>query len=171
MTDATSHDAPVTGGQPLIGPYHLSWTAYLRPILIFLIIAYLASLVGNRNQVVAAVVTVVALGFAVVRILDLRSIRLYADDHGVWLQSGIFPWSKGVRGVKWRDLDQAQLFQGLQAWVFRSYEVLISHRFTQASELRVSHVQHGHQAVMEINQIHATKVRHDLWDSKAIHTY
>ncbi|MCV5179743.1 hypothetical protein OFC21_30430, partial [Escherichia coli] len=73
-------------------------------------------------------VLVVSLAIGIYRILFLKSVRLYTDDIGVWIFRGILPWSKGVRGVKWRDIEDAMYYTGFFSWMFRSYTVRIGHR-------------------------------------------
>jgi hypothetical protein len=44
--------------------------------------------------------------------------------------------------------------QRFPSWLFRSYKIRISHRFTKDSEILLKHVGHGHKAVECINRIH-----------------
>lgn len=53
----------------------------------------------------------------------------------IWVYSGVLPWSKGVAGIKWRDLDEAVYFQGPVSGALRSYCLRIGHRFTKSSEI------------------------------------
>lgn len=80
---------------------------------------------------VSVLVMVAALAIGVYRILLLKSVHLYTDDVGVWLFRGILPWSKGVRGFKWRDIEDAMYYTGFLSWMFRSYTARIGHRFTR----------------------------------------
>lgn len=34
-------------------------------------------------------------------------VRIYLNDDGIWLSSGIFPWNKGIYGLNWRDISDA----------------------------------------------------------------
>ncbi len=70
-------------------------------------------------------------------------MQLYYDDFGVWVTSGVLPWQKGVSGVKWRDMDEATYEQGFLSWITRSYTVRIGHRFTKASEIRLTNIARG----------------------------
>ncbi len=83
-----------------------------------------------------------------------RSFKLYLDNTGVWLESGVFPWQKGVRGVKWRDLDEAVYSKSMMSYFFNSYNITIRHRYTKANELSVFRVDNGKDAVTEINNEH-----------------
>ncbi|MDU8616903.1 hypothetical protein RYA95_28390 [Pseudomonas syringae pv. actinidiae] len=62
----------------------------------------------------------------------------------------------GVRGVKWRDIEDAMYYTGFFSWMFRSYTVRIGHRFTKTSEIFVYHLAQGHTAVEHINRMHQT---------------
>jgi hypothetical protein len=73
--------------------------------------------------------------------------------------SGILPWKRGVRGVKWRDMDDASYAGGFFAWVTRSYTVRIGHRFTRESEIVLHHIAGGRQAVETVNAIHQQMIR------------
>jgi hypothetical protein len=79
---------------------------------------------------------------------------LYTDAHGVWVYSGILPWSKGVTGVKWRDLEDAVYMTNFSSWALRSYKVRVGHRFTKTSEIVLTHIARGNIAVEQINAQH-----------------
>lgn len=147
--------------------YRLSWVAYTSVIATFVILVAAASGTGwwvlNRAQTeqarhigitVSVLVLLFALATFVYKILFLKSVRLYTDETGVWLYRGILPWSRGYRGVKWRDIEDAMYYTGFFSWMLRSYTVRIGHRFTKKSEIIVSHLAKGNKAVEHINQLH-----------------
>ncbi len=76
---------------------------------------------------------------------------LYYDEVGVWVYSGVLPWKKGIAGVKWRDMDDASFEQGFWSWVTRSYTIRIGHRFTKSSEIVLSNIGNGKNAVGTLN--------------------
>jgi hypothetical protein len=86
------------------------------------------------------------------KVMELRSYHLFSDEMGVWLYSGVLPWNKGVRGVKWRDLDDATYTRSLGGWLLKSYSLRIGHRFTRSNELILKDIGRGDRAVMTINQ-------------------
>ncbi|AKT33661.1 hypothetical protein RYA05_34725 [Pseudomonas syringae pv. actinidiae] len=158
-----------TRDTPAHAVYRLSWLAYANVIMtsIFLIAVSLGigSWTTHNAQSDSAFkigitfsvfVLVVSLAIGIYRILFLKSVRLYTDDIGVWIFRGILPWSKGVRGVKWRDIEDAMYYTGFFSWMFRSYTVRIGHRFTKTSEIFVYHLAQGHTAVEHINRMHQT---------------
>ena len=85
------------------------------------------------------------------RFLQIRSVQLYYDDVGVWMFSGVLPWKKGVAGVKWRDMDEATFEQGFWSWISGSYTIRIGHRFTKSSEIKLTNIARGKEAVATLN--------------------
>jgi hypothetical protein len=147
--------------------YRLSWLAYVSTVLTIAFFIGISISIGgwtlNNAQTDAAFrfgmtvsvfVLVLSLCICVYKILILSSVQVYKDDVGVWLYRGILPWSKGVRGVKWRDIEDAMYYTGFSSWMFRSYTVRIGHRFTKTSEIYVHHLAQGQNAVENINQLH-----------------
>jgi hypothetical protein len=137
-----------------------AWTAYIRVSTIAFFLLFLATPIAfSVSKLTGFLVLIIAIAYVVYRVLLVKSHHLYFDDLGVWAFSGILPWSKGVAGVKWRDLDEAVYFQSLGSWLFKSYSLRIGHRFTKSSEILLSHWSRGHEAVMAINEQHQNLVR------------
>jgi hypothetical protein len=137
-----------------------SWLAYVGlavlAALLFLVLLPLAFL---WNEIAAGVVLVVSALVVGYRFLLLRSVQLYYDDVGVWVYSGVLPWKKGVAGVKWRDMDEATFVQGFWSWIARSYTVRIGHRFTKDSEIVLTDIAGGKEAVATLNARHRDLIR------------
>lgn len=139
--------------------YSMSWTAYIRPITVLLIALLIATALYSYQQyLVAGVIAVFFLILTIYQIFSIRSVSLYADEEGVWVYSGILPWSKGTSGVKWRDVDEAVFFTGFWSWLLRSYTIRVGHRFTKDSEIVLPHIAHGKDAVQRINELHRTAI-------------
>lgn len=137
-----------------------SWTAYVGTAIWGALLFFgLLPLSFLWNQLAAFGVLVCSALFVGYRALKIRSYRLYHDDVGVWLYSGILPWSKGVSGVKWRDMDEATFVTGFWSWLAKSYTIRISHRFTKASEIVLPSMARGHLAVATINARLQEKIR------------
>ncbi|MBF8176926.1 hypothetical protein [Herminiimonas contaminans] len=137
----------------------MSWTAYIRPITVLLIALLIATALYSYQQyLVAGVIAVFFLILTIYQIFSIRSVSLYADEEGVWVYSGILPWSKGTSGVKWRDVDEAVFFTGFWSWLLRSYTIRVGHRFTKDSEIVLPHIAHGKDAVQRINELHRTAI-------------
>jgi hypothetical protein len=82
-----------------------------------------------------------------------RSVRLYTDEAGVWVYSGIFPWEAGASGVKWQDISESSYTPGFIGWLLRSFSVRVGHRFTNGAELYVENIHRGNLAVEHINGV------------------
>ena len=154
--------------------FRLSWVAYLREGLSFLVrflIAiivlmlglWLASLMMKTKPSEATWSAIVgfgafafALAWTVYSVALTRSVRVFTNDDGVWMQSGVFPWEKGFNGVQWRDVGQAGFTQGFASWALRSYDITVTHRFSADLELVVRNVHLGNEAVKHINGIMAS---------------
>jgi len=83
-----------------------------------------------------------------------KVIRLYTNDEGVWISYGIFPWNKGGNGVRWEDIDAAYFGGGLISWLFNSYTVIVTHKFTKAEEIYIPKIRHGKRAAAHINDMY-----------------
>ena len=136
-----------------------SWTAYTGTAILALILLAVVVVAAIGNVIAGLVVLVVALLVLALKFFSIRSHHLYMDDVGVWVFSGILPWTKGVTGVKWRDLDEATFYQSMFSWMFKSYSIRIGHRFTKDSEIFLSHWNRGNDAVVTINTRHKELVR------------
>jgi len=141
---------------------HKSWTAYIGITLRLLIIIALAIAAIYWQPTywhVVALLLVLALLFVGYQFAYLRSYRLYYDDMGVWIYSGILPWKRGVAGVKWRDLDEATFHNSFWSWLSGSYTIQLKHRFTKASEIVQADMARGKQVVISINQQHQQYIK------------
>jgi hypothetical protein len=141
-----------------------SWLAYLgvlfMAVVLFGIVLPLTFTYGGQfAEIAAGAVMVVSALVVLYRFLLLRSVQLYYDDVGVWVVSGILPWNKGVAGVKWRDMDEATFEPGFWSWISRSYTIRIGHRFTKASEIRLTDIGAGKDAVSTLNAQHQSMIR------------
>jgi hypothetical protein len=137
-----------------------SWLAYAGvAALAGLLFFVLLPLAFMWNQLAAALVLAISALLVGYRFLLVRSVQLYCDDAGVWVYSGVLPWKKGVSGVKWRDMDEATFVNGFTSWATRSYTVRIGHRFTKDSEIVLTNIARGKDAVAAINAKHQDLIR------------
>jgi len=120
---------------------------------------FIARILYGFNAFAGIGLTLVVVLLLIYRIWDHRSLAIFADREGVWIEGGILPWTKGVNGVKWRDFDEAIFYQAFFSWASKSFRVQVRHRYTKSSELMVPHLNRGDQAVRDINQHHAHLVR------------
>lgn len=137
-----------------------SWTAYAGVVVLAALLFYVALPLAFRwNELAAAVVMALSALIIAYRFLALRSVLLYYDDIGVWVVSGVLPWNKGVRGVKWRDMSDANCSGGFLAWITRSTTVHIGHRFARNEGIVLHQIARGRQAVETVNAIHRQMIR------------
>lgn len=170
MTDAVTVLEGGSSHYPSQSPFlvfRLSWVAYMREfwalfvrlfILMVVAIALTFFFDGNlmkKNGTTwpSNLAVIIALVWTAYSVALTRSVRVYTDDSGVWMFSGVFPWQKGVTGVQWRDVGQAGYTQGFLSWALQSYSIGVTHRFTTGSELNIRHVHRGNLAVEHINGI------------------
>ena len=168
MTDAISNDTNRRDdevGSPFL-VFKLSWVAYLSEAWRFLLRFAIFGMIAFAAMKLLAIGTkkpeqewllvlsfFLAIAYTVYSIAMTRSVVICTDETGVWRYAGIFPWQKGITGVKWRDLGEAGYTTGLMPWMMRSYSIVVSHRFSQGAELAVKHVYRGNLAVEHINQL------------------
>ncbi len=137
------------------GPiFRISWVAYLKPVGVSLLALLVTIGVTQANIWASLVLALLILTYAAYQIFMLRSIQLYTDLDGVWVYRGIFPWNKGVSGVKWRDLEDAVFFPNFLSWALQSYTVRVGHRFTKSSEIVLRNIANGKEAALHINESH-----------------
>jgi hypothetical protein len=138
-----------------------AWTAYIGCFLLAVVMVFVLRLAFHHSQLAAAGVLAGSTLLIGYRVLLIRSVQLYYDDVGVWLYSGVLPWQRGIRGIKWRDLDQAFYRQSFRSWLLRSWSIHVTHRFTPASEIALAHMARGREAVAIINERHQQLLRDD----------
>ncbi|GFO61743.1 hypothetical protein GMST_40680 [Geomonas silvestris] len=133
-----------------------SWTAYLPLFVVsLLVILLVAPILALISQHLAALFILVITVHLMSSVRALQSIYLYYNRTGVWVSYGFLPWNRGGYGVKWRDLEGAVYYTNFSSWIFKSYTVRISHRFTKTSEIYLTDMARGDLAVSRINELHS----------------
>ena len=136
-----------------------SWTGYAKATLVALLLGCVATVfVDSKYRFVGVGLTGVALVYLLHRILLLRSYRFYMDEIGVWVWSGYLPWSKGVMGLKWRDVDVAVYYPNFLSWLCCSYSLRVQHRYRRASAIYLTGMHNGNAATCQINAVHQEKL-------------
>lgn len=142
-----------------------SWLAYAGvaalAVVLFSVVLPLAFL---WHEMAALAVLALSALLVAYEFLQVRSVQLYIDDLGVWVHSGVLPWKKGIAGVKWRDMDEATFINGFKSWATRSYTIRIGHRFTRDSEIVLTNIAGGRDAVALINARHQELIRSGVVD-------
>jgi len=135
--------------------YRLAWIAYIRPVIVFLILSLPGVMILSYGYSLAgAIFFISTIIFMVLQMLSIRSVCFYTDTEGVQVSGGIFPWSKFTYGVRWCDIDKAAYFTGFWSWLFKSYTVCIRHRFSKSEGIILRNIARGHLAVNHINTFH-----------------
>ncbi|KUZ76932.1 hypothetical protein WI37_16015 [Burkholderia ubonensis] len=137
-----------------------SWVAYIGRLVVAVVALPIGAVsLWERAPLFVALAAIAIFAGIMYTVALERSYVLFMDDHGVWLRRGILPWSRGVTGVKWRDLDSATYFTGFVSWLTNSYTIRLEHRFTKANEILISNMAAGNKAVEAINGTHAEMIR------------
>lgn len=123
----------------------ISWLGYVQYVVIgilfylfvmssafWLISAGLGLVLGENKAVANTVFFILTLlylaGFGYV-LYQTRQCKAFVDKDGVWFYSGLFPWTRGIRGVRWENFDQAQFRPGMFSWMFCTYTVYLKDRY------------------------------------------
>jgi hypothetical protein len=145
-SNVTSNGAKHLGGK--------SWTAYLRIFILAFLFSFIALFALIIHWLIGLLILLIIFLIVVYKIMEIRSYKLYYDDLGVWLYYGILPWAKGVTGVKWRDLDEAVFVPSFGGWLFKSYSIRLTHRYTKTNEIFITDIANGKQCIIQINSRH-----------------
>lgn len=131
-----------------------SWIAYIPVILIGSILLAASVVIFIASWILGLIGLIVTVSFTAYHYLYIRSYKLYLDGTGVWYYSGVLPWQKATRGVKWRDLDEAVFFPSFWGWLTKSYSIQLNHRYTKSSEIHLKNMHHG------VDSVHQIMLRH-----------
>ena len=141
-----------------------SYVAYVRPLLVAAtLVALLSSLprsgVSDAVRVVLLLSTVAWTAF---RVAELKSVVLFLDIDGVWVHAGVLPWSRGVFGIRYRDLDDPVLMQNLASWLLRSHTIVLRHRFASQAPIALDHMSNAPAALERIFRAQRVAEGHPL---------
>ena len=133
-----------------------SWVPYNRLLAKYLAVECASSIVlGLAHFRPAWQVFTVLLNLSLLwQILSLSSCQLYYDATGVWFQSGLFPWDKGIVGLDWVDTQGCLCSVGFRSWFSHSYQIVITHRFTDRGKLVLNDMSNGRNTCIIINELH-----------------
>lgn len=144
--------------------YRFSWLAYVKPTIIFFFMMMFGYglAFGEGSEIISLSIgwflLVAGILYFYCAIKYRREFKIVIDKDGVWVYSGIFPWTKGRNGTQWRNIDDAIYITHIISWATKSYKIRIGHRFTKSSELIIPHVRDGNNAVSVINETLMEKV-------------
>ena len=138
-----------------------SWVPYARLLAKYLATDCIGSIALGLGKFHTAwqLFTILLIFFLLWQIFSLSSCQLYYDATGVWCQSGLFPWDKGIVGVNWRDLDCCLCSVGFRSWFSRSSQIVVNHRFTDRGKLVLNDMSNGRNTCITINTLHQDFLR------------
>lgn len=131
-----------------------SWLAFKGPIFLFCFAGFLiptALKIFHQEQMWVAIGAVMVFVAWLLWIKSLHSIRVGINSSGVWVASGFLPWTKGLYGLKWRDMDKAVYQPSLMSWLFNTYTIRMIHRFNTDNNYQLYHMKKGDVMVQKIN--------------------
>jgi len=140
-----------------------SWTAYVKIFFwctVLLVIC--VPMVWSFSKLFGAIVLFIVLSVGVYKALVLKSYELHVDEDGVWIYSGVLPWTQGAVGVKWRDLGEVLTSRSFGSWVSKSCSIYLGHRFKESDAVFVEHWDMGQEAAAEIYRRHQELVQNGL---------
>lgn len=157
MNDAVMNEVNLIAGFDIRPPYRVfvpGWPAYIKPFFVFLSFGTVGSLMAYLFWIPGTLMLLGALALFAYQILLIHSVKLFTHPDGVWVYSGVFPWNRGVSGVRWRDLREATFTQSFFGWLFKAYQVTVTNRYQGNTEISLPHIKDGDQAAMHINDLH-----------------
>jgi len=129
-----------------------SIVAYVVPMFIWFV-AFTISLSGT----LVFVIFIILIG--VYTVAYIRSYTLFMDDEGVWVFRGVFPWQKGIYGVKWGDFNEGVFFQNFASWALRSFTIEVKNRYKEEFEIMLRYMHNGDSAITKMNSKFMQKYR------------
>lgn len=141
----------------------VSWLAYVPHILMGIALLFVMTLAMTiTKETGGALIFVSAIcvifGFVAYKAYYLSRIRLYYNDQGIWVFRGVFPWTRGVYGVKWRDFEDCIYTTSFFYWITKGFPVTIRPRFSNNPHIPLPPIHHGRRAVETINNAAAKYV-------------
>ena len=110
---------------------------------------------NSKDQLSSSVgiaILILLLTLGITTTIRIKTFVAFYNDDGVYIISGIFPWTRGVSGTRWKDISEASYKTGLISWLIKSYNIRLGHRFTKTSEMELHNIKNGHILVGIINE-------------------
>lgn len=128
----------------------LSWVVYIQyfviGVLLYLfIVSSVFSVISGLLGLALGKVTAQSLFYGLTLLylsgfgwvmFQLSRCHAYVDETGVWYYSGLLPWAKGIRGIRWENFDQVQYGQSVFGWAAHSYTVYLLDRYGRTVTIR-----------------------------------
>lgn len=132
--------------------WRVSWAAYIPHALALAGLLVAMAYANNFTYPMIIIgVGMLLMCWVAYSVYYLSRTRLYIDDDGVWVFRGVFPWSRGVYGVKWRDIEDAVYSTNFIQWITKGYPVTLRPRFSNNPQIHTPPIHLGNKAVETIN--------------------
>ena len=142
--------------RPEIEPavYRLHWIVYIRPLAVFAILSSTGILTAQiYAQPWLYLISACSALYFFIECWRRTAYSVRLDGRGVWVASGIMPWTRGISGANWRDIRIAQYRTGFVSWLLKAYDVTVEHRYTQSNEMVMRNIRHGNRLVAQVNEM------------------
>ena len=137
-----------------------SWVSYAKAAIPVIIFALIGNALYESLPKIAVTFISLAILYFVYQIVELRSVKLIVSPDGVFYEAGAFPWNSGSVGVKWDELDNAFFSPGFLSWLFHSYTICTTHKFSRANIFVATNMSNGNEAVIAINELKSEYLAH-----------
>ena len=144
-------DPAITDGLDMA--YRIGWPGYLGPVVRWCGWGLFMLVISSFIPSLFLILLPVWIGGLIIRVLRLRSVRVYANKEGVWRYYGLFPWEKSIAGARWHNVDEATTKTGLLSWFTGCYPVFVTQRFTGRLEIALNYVHHGDSFAHRVNRL------------------
>lgn len=145
-------------GRMIVEPHYLSWVAYIKFFVWLLVIGVISfALLPVVNVIFPLGLFAICSIGIIYQCLYYSKCCVFADEEGVWFSRGLFPWQKGVTGVRWSDVNEAMTNVGFIPYWTHSYRVVVTNRYKTVIEINLSNVAHGDEFVGQVNRYVASQ--------------
>lgn len=135
-----------------------SWTAFALPVISALTLCViLLPVLLPKFTFAGLILPVMALLFCLAKLAELRSVILYQDGEGVWLQTGFLRSNRRLVKVKWAGMQPATSWPTLRpsflGRLLKTYTVSVKNRNDGDAEIYVTSIYRGEAVAEAINDI------------------
>ena len=121
-----------------------SFVGYLKPMGIWLLVWLVSASISFWLSAIVLLIGVLIFFY-------IRSYRLFVDDAGIWVFRGIFPWDRGIYGLRWEEYGLAVFYQNPLSWILKSYTIHVKNKYKEETIIDLSDMYRGDEAVSQIN--------------------
>lgn len=127
------------------------WVIFIACLVLYLRSSgVIAAEIFNISIILTGVIFITVVLFDCITIWRTK---LFYDEEGIIAEKMSLPWQKGQCHLRWEDVEKATTYNNLQSWMFRSYKIVITHKYTKNIDIYLTDMYNGHKAVGKINEI------------------